>query len=336
MKPQNQPPVKPSHEVTRSLVIKSASILSLLGVFSSSAVLAQAIDAIGDMPPVESAPAPEVAPASAPAPVEVAPAPAPVAPTRKLQSQEVYIDPTPYSLGATERYTPRATPEVPSRYAGTPQFSSGQSYRGRSNTNWTTYTASPSSVVRPGQTTSSGRNYYKTRDFDYRTYRPPVQIGNGNIRLIFPLAIPAPITSLFGWRIHPVTGESRFHTGTDLGAPLGTPVLAALAGQVAIADWLGGYGLTVTLQHNKGTQETLYAHLSEVFVKPGETVKQGDVIGRVGSTGLSTGPHLHFEFRQQTPDGWVALDAGAQLEYGLAQLVKAMQAADSKPQKSRS
>jgi murein DD-endopeptidase MepM/ murein hydrolase activator NlpD len=152
---------------------------------------------------------------------------------------------------------------------------------------------------------------------------------------MFPLAIPSVISSAFGWRIHPITGTQRFHTGTDLAAPMGTPVLAAYAGQVAIADFLNGYGLTVTLSHNKGTQETLYAHLSEIFVQPGELVKQGEVIGRVGSTGNSTGPHLHFEFRQLTPDGWVALDAGEQLEYALAQLVKAMQVAEAKQPKSK-
>lgn len=166
--------------------------------------------------------------------------------------------------------------------------------------------------------------YYK------RTARPSGRLGNGNIRLIFPLSIPAPISSLFGWRVHPVTGAQRFHSGTDLAAPLGTPVLAAYAGKVAIADFLGGYGLAVALDHNKGTQETVYAHLSEIFVKPGEWVKQGMVIGRVGTTGLSTGPHLHFEFRQLTPEGWVAMDAGAQLEYALAQLVTAMQVAQAK------
>ncbi len=163
------------------------------------------------------------------------------------------------------------------------------------------------------------------RDFYRRTMRPPAQLGNGNVRLIFPLSIPAPISSLFGWRIHPITGDTRFHTGTDLAAPIGTPVLAAYAGQVAIADFLGGYGLTVAINHTQGTQQTLYAHLSEVFVQAGDQIKQGEVIGRVGSTGNSTGPHLHFEFRQLTPDGWVALDAGAQLEYALAQLVSSLE-----------
>lgn len=168
------------------------------------------------------------------------------------------------------------------------------------------------------------------RDFYQRTLRPPARLGNGNIRLIFPLALPAPISSLFGWRLHPLTGDLRFHSGTDLAAPIGTPVLAAYAGQVALADFLGGYGLTVAIDHTKGTQQTLYAHLSEIFVQSGDTVKQGEVIGRVGSTGNSTGPHLHFELRQLTAEGWVAIDAGAQLEYALAQLVNSLEVAQVK------
>jgi murein DD-endopeptidase MepM/ murein hydrolase activator NlpD len=144
--------------------------------------------------------------------------------------------------------------------------------------------------------------------------------------------MPAPITSAFGWRLNPVTGLWRMHSGTDLGAPMGTPVVAALAGKVAIANFLGGYGLSILLDHNGGKQETRYAHLSEIFVKPGEWVKQGTVIGLVGSTGNSTGPHLHFEVLQSTPDGMVAIDPGAQLEFALAQLVKALQTAQSKPQ----
>ncbi len=146
------------------------------------------------------------------------------------------------------------------------------------------------------------------------------------LRFIFPLAVPAPITSVFGWRVHPITGDRRFHSGIDLGAPMGTPVLAAYTGKVALADSLNGYGLAIILSHNNDTQETLYGHLSEIFVKPGQVVAQGAVIGQVGSTGLSTGPHLHFELRQMTPDGWQAIDPGVQLQYALARLVKAMQA----------
>ncbi len=166
------------------------------------------------------------------------------------------------------------------------------------------------------------------------------EVGNSNLPIIFPLAIPAEITSVFGWRIHPISGDRRFHAGTDLGAPMGTPVLAAHAGKVAIADFLGGYGLSVVLRHNNDTQETRYNHLSEILVQPGEWVEPGTAIGRVGSTGNSTGPHLHFEVREQTREGWIAIDPRAQLEYSLAQLVKIFKTAqaikepkaDKKPQ----
>lgn len=169
------------------------------------------------------------------------------------------------------------------------------------------------------------KNYYN------RTVRPLGRLGNGSLRLMFPISLPAAITSVFGWRTHPITGDARFHSGTDLGAPMGTPVLAALAGRVVLADFFGGYGLAIALEHANGQQQTLYAHLSEIFVKPGEVVKQGTAIGRVGSTGNSTGPHLHFEFRQLTQEGWVAQDPGVQLETALAQLVKSLQTAQNAP-----
>jgi murein DD-endopeptidase MepM/ murein hydrolase activator NlpD len=144
--------------------------------------------------------------------------------------------------------------------------------------------------------------------------------------LLFPLPVPAPITSLFGWRIHPITGDRRFHSGTDLGAAMGTPVLAAYPGTVETADYVSGYGLTVILNHNNA-QQTLYGHMSQLLVKPGQVVQQGTVIGLVGSTGNSTGPHLHFEVRNLTPEGWVATDPGVQLENALSQLVQTLQTA---------
>ncbi|MEP0865045.1 peptidoglycan DD-metalloendopeptidase family protein [Funiculus sociatus GB2-A5] len=179
----------------------------------------------------------------------------------------------------------------------------------------------------------SEREYTPQNVPSYKPLIPTIFRGlsNGNTSLIFPLAVPAPITSLFGWRVHPISGSRRFHAGTDLGAPMGTPVLAAYAGRVAIADWMGGYGQAIVLQHNE-TQETLYAHLSEILVQPGQVIEQGTVIGRVGSTGNSTGPHLHFEVRQLTESGWMAMNSGAQLEYGLAQLIKALQVAQAPPQ----
>lgn len=173
------------------------------------------------------------------------------------------------------------------------------------------------------KTTSTGLTYY---NFSNRPQGRPIV---GNASFIFPLTIPSAISSVFGWRTHPITGTFRFHSGTDIAAPTGTPVLAVAPGEVATADYLGGYGLTVILRHEEGTQESRYAHLSEVFVQPGESVDQGNVIGLVGSTGFSTGPHLHFEWRHQTTDGWVAVDAGAHLEYAMAQLIEALQVAQA-------
>ncbi len=241
---------------------------------------------------------------------------------------DLFIDRTSYSLGATERRDP-ALETAANRPIGVdregvpvsaPAVHLGSVNVSSSGIGWS---------AAPGSTTPIGREYSTVRDYYNRTIRPPARLGNGNIRLIFPLSIPSAITSVFGWRVHPITGDSRFHSGTDLGAPMGTPVLAAYAGQVAFADFLGGYGLAVALNHNQGTQQTLYGHLSEIFVKPGDLVQQGMVIGRVGSTGASTGPHLHFEFRQLTTEGWVAMDAGTQLETSLADLVKALQVAQS-------
>lgn len=151
--------------------------------------------------------------------------------------------------------------------------------------------------------------------------RPLNILRRGNEEFVFPLSIPAPISSVFGWRMHPVHQSWRFHSGTDLAAPMGTPVLATQAGRVAVADFLGGYGLTVILRHGDDKLETRYAHLSQVTVRSGEWIEQGEVIGLVGSTGTSTGPHLHFEVRQLTGEGWVAMDPGEVLEYGIANLL---------------
>jgi murein DD-endopeptidase MepM/ murein hydrolase activator NlpD len=129
------------------------------------------------------------------------------------------------------------------------------------------------------------------------TPRPAPLVGNGNRGLLFPLIGSAVTTSGFGWRLHPVLSSWLMHTGRDLAAPEGTPVVAALTGRVVSSGLAGGYGLAVELEHQGPQRRTLYGHLSELYVKEGEWVKQGTVIGRVGSTGLSTGPHLHFELR---------------------------------------
>lgn len=158
----------------------------------------------------------------------------------------------------------------------------------------------------------------------YNQMKRQVVVPGGNTSLQFPLSIPAEITSSFGFRIHPILGTRRLHSGTDIAAPMGTPVLAAYGGEVAIADYTGGYGLMVALRHEDGTQESRYAHLSQVFVQPGDRVDRGDVIGLVGSTGMSTGPHLHFEWRHLMPSGWSAVDAGVHLEYAMQNLINGM------------
>lgn len=107
---------------------------------------------------------------------------------------------------------------------------------------------------------------------------------------------PGPITSGFGPRVHPVTGEYRMHEGVDIAAPTGTPVVAAAAGTVVYAGAAGGYGLLVIVDHGGGLT-TRYGHLSRIAVGPGDPLTGGAAIGAVGSTGLSTGPHLHFEVR---------------------------------------
>ncbi|HEY9627706.1 MAG TPA: peptidoglycan DD-metalloendopeptidase family protein [Coleofasciculaceae cyanobacterium] len=139
--------------------------------------------------------------------------------------------------------------------------------------------------------------------------------------MIFPLPIPVPLTSGFGWRIHPIRGDQRFHSGIDLGAPFGTPVLSALSGRVIAAEDMGGYGLAVIVEASSMRQQNLYAHLSAIAVKPGDWVEQGSVLGLVGSTGSSTGPHLHFETLLPSTEGWTAVDPlGAAMAASVAQV----------------
>ena len=127
------------------------------------------------------------------------------------------------------------------------------------------------------------------------------QAGQGNppaLESIFALPIPgAPIVSAYGFRIDPLSsGTVGFHPGVDISATQGTPILAAAAGTVISAGDEGGYGNAVILDHGDSLS-TLYGHMVRVAVNPGQHVEVGDVIGYVGSTGKSTGPHLHFEVR---------------------------------------
>ncbi|WP_416665887.1 murein hydrolase activator EnvC family protein [Egbenema bharatensis] len=106
------------------------------------------------------------------------------------------------------------------------------------------------------------------------------------------------LTSMFGNRVHPILGYTRFHAGIDFGADYGRPIWPAHTGLVIFAGWYGGYGQTVIIDHGGGVT-TLYAHASDLYVYEGQTVQKGQPIAAIGSTGLSTGPHLHFEVRVQ-------------------------------------
>ena len=116
--------------------------------------------------------------------------------------------------------------------------------------------------------------------------------ANGSF--IFPVASYSYISSRFGERIHPITGELKNHNGMDIASNMGTAVYAADGGKVVLAEWYGGYGNCIMIDHGNG-YKTLYGHLSYIGVSNGQTVTQGATIGQVGSTGNSTGPHLHFE-----------------------------------------
>ncbi len=111
-----------------------------------------------------------------------------------------------------------------------------------------------------------------------------------------PLRIPIDVTSVYGHRLHPITGRYRLHEGIDFRASVGTRVYAVQAGEIIYAGRKGGYGKVVGIQH-AGDFTTWYGHLSRIRVSVGQSVEQGKVIGLTGNTGVSTGPHLHFEIR---------------------------------------
>ncbi len=104
------------------------------------------------------------------------------------------------------------------------------------------------------------------------------------------------LTSEFGMRWHPVLGGRRAHKGVDLAAPIGTPVHATADGIIARADWFSGYGLYVQIEHG-GNLETRYGHMSRLNVAAGQMIHKGEIVGYVGMTGRTTGPHLHYEVR---------------------------------------
>ena len=289
-------------------------------------------------------------------PTEIVPAALPEGTNLPEEYNSIFVDPTDYSVGATQapevviseqstgcEFTVSGGQGVPNGACGTspapaplgaPRYEQAPIANQPATSEQDYYQApvasAPAVNVGPvsfsadgirfnGSTTAAGREYLN------RSVRPMVNLQAAE-QFIFPLAVPSPITSLFGFRIHPVTGTQRFHAGTDLGAEYGTPVLATQDGTVVSADYAGGYGLMVVLNHDlEDTQlQSRYAHLSDITVEPGASVKKGDVIGLVGSTGVSTGPHLHFEMLQNTADGWVLVNADSLVQNSLAKLVKAL------------
>lgn len=118
--------------------------------------------------------------------------------------------------------------------------------------------------------------------------------ANSTGSFIWPVASYVYVSSRFGQRVHPITGEIKNHTGIDIASNQGTTIYAADGGTITLAAWNGGYGNCVMIDHGNG-YVTLYGHMSSIAVSQGQTVSQGDTIGYVGSTGNSTGPHLHFE-----------------------------------------
>ena len=144
------------------------------------------------------------------------------------------------------------------------------------------------------------------QDTNYEMYRYQIKKGeydyfDENGKSVRKTLMKTPIngarlSSSFGKRKHPILGYTKMHTGTDFAAPMGTPILASGDGEVVRAQWCGGGGNCVKIKHNR-VYQTIYAHMSKFGkgIKKGAKVKQGQIIGYVGSTGLSTGPHLHYE-----------------------------------------
>lgn len=122
-----------------------------------------------------------------------------------------------------------------------------------------------------------------------------IEAGGGDNRTARP--VPGRMTSRYGVRRHPLLGYSRMHRGVDFAATYGSPVKAAAAGRVAMAGWAGGYGRQVRIDHGGGLSSS-YSHLSGFAVAPGRYIQAGQLLGYAGSSGLSTGPHVHYEVRR--------------------------------------
>ncbi len=170
------------------------------------------------------------------------------------------------------------------------------------NTSANTSAADMAEPVRDAQSDSLGNSDQRFRSLfaswtslDRTGPNNPTERSVVSIPSLMPLA-GSVITSSFGMRKHPVLGGKRKHSGIDLAAPTGTPIYATADGIISRADWFSSYGLFISIEHGASLQ-TRYAHLSRLAVAAGDNVKKGDLIGYVGSTGRSTGPHLHYEVR---------------------------------------
>ena len=155
------------------------------------------------------------------------------------------------------------------------------------------------SVSRAGRIAGNAQRQVSVVQFETKA-AVPIEPKDSSSYTTMPNGWPirkARISSLFGMRTNPVTGHWARHSGVDFVAPTGTQVHATGSGQVAHAGWSGGYGLLVVVRHAEGF-ETRYAHLSALAVSVGSQVSAGQVVGLVGSTGRSTGPHLHYEVRR--------------------------------------
>ncbi|HKV43722.1 MAG TPA: M23 family metallopeptidase [bacterium] len=166
-------------------------------------------------------------------------------------------------------------------------------------------------VLRPGEVlvvpasdgstprSTASRRMASMRERVSATFVPsvPVRIGVPEADEAMVQPTQGMITSRFGWRVHPIFGTREFHTGIDIANRLGTPVRAARGGIVHFVGWMVGYGRMVVVDHGNGL-ETTYSHLSSVLVSLGERVAMGQLMGRIGNTGWSTGPHLLFEVRR--------------------------------------
>ncbi len=152
-----------------------------------------------------------------------------------------------------------------------------------------------------------GPAFYEEQTIDFKTPSTnetvvqPEQIGGYGVDcncLQFGWPIPAVgINSLFGDRTDPIDGGVRYHAGVDLDAEYGTVVVASANGVISEADWRAGHGRRVVIDHTGGYR-SVYSHLSQVLIEPGTRVRSGQAIGRVGNSGRSTGPHLHFEINR--------------------------------------